>query len=141
MSQVEAKQDNRLQDLIDWDNIMPMSRYAGGHDDQMCGLFKGATVLAHWNEGDWQGKVATAVKLEDGRVCCYCDYYGSCSGCDAWENATDEDIRVMCRGLANSAKIFDDIEDMKAWLKRTDLSYEWNRVNLELLKILEQNNE
>jgi hypothetical protein len=109
-------QDDRLQELIDWDNIMPMARNAGGHDDQMCGLFKDATVLGHWNEGDWQGTVATCVKLDDGRVVIYNDYYGSCSGCDAWENASDEDAYVLCRNLANSAYVFENKKDVLDWL-------------------------
>ena len=32
---------DELQALIDWDNVMSMPRYAGGHDEQMKGLFKG----------------------------------------------------------------------------------------------------
>lgn len=66
-----------LQKLIDFEACLAMPRYAGGHDDQMQGLFKGAKVLAHWNEGDYQGSVATAVQLEDGRYCWYQDSYGS----------------------------------------------------------------
>jgi hypothetical protein len=64
----EPTQSTDLQALIDWEKIMPMSRCAGGHDEQMQGLFQGATVLGHWNEGDCDGQVATAVKLPDGRV-------------------------------------------------------------------------
>ena len=30
-------QTDELQNLINWQNIMPMSRYAGGHDEQMKG--------------------------------------------------------------------------------------------------------
>jgi hypothetical protein len=110
-------QDSRLQDLIDWDSIIPMDRYAGGHDAQMRGLFKGATVLAHWNEGDWQGQVATMAKLSDGRIVVYDDYYGSCSGCDAWEDATDQTVRKLCIDLANGARIFDSQEEAVEWLK------------------------
>ena len=36
---------DELQALIDWDNVMSMPRYAGGHDEQMKGLFKGANVF------------------------------------------------------------------------------------------------
>ena len=60
-------QTDELQKLINWDAIMPMSRYAGGHDDQMKGLFKNVTVITHWNEGDYQGQVATCVKFNDGK--------------------------------------------------------------------------
>ena len=64
---------DELQALIDWDNVMSMPRYAGGHDEQMKGLFKGAKVVAHWNQGDYQGTVATCVKLPDGRFLAYND--------------------------------------------------------------------
>lgn len=106
-----------LKGLIDWDAIMPMERFAGGHDEQMKGLFKGATVLAHWNEGDYQGQIATAVRLEDGRFVCYGDCYGSCSGCDAWECASDETVRELCIELADSAKAFDTIDSMIAYIE------------------------
>jgi hypothetical protein len=109
-----------LQNLIDWPAIMPMSRYAGGHDDQMRGLFKGATVLAHWNEGDYQGTVATAVRLHDGRYCWYQDSYGSCSGCDSWEDATDDDVRSLCIGLACDAEVFDLLDDMLVDMENGD---------------------
>ena len=36
---------DELQNLIDWTNIYKMPRYAGGHDEQMKGLFIGAKVL------------------------------------------------------------------------------------------------
>ena len=101
-----------MKDLIDWDALMPLDRCAGGHDNHMRKLFRGAEVLAHWNEGDWQGTVATAVKLADGRFAYYSDSYGSCSGCDSWEDASDELVRILCEELAESAKIFDSMESM-----------------------------
>jgi hypothetical protein len=101
-----------LQNLIDWDAIMPLARYAGGHDSQMKALFKDANVIAHYNEGDWQGVVATAVQLADGRYCWYEDSYGSCSGCDAWEDASDESVRTLCINLANSARISNSYEEL-----------------------------
>lgn len=130
--------DDKLQNNIDWDAIMPMDRYAGGHDDQMKGLLKGAEVLAHWNEGGWDGQVATAVKLADGRYACYSDYYGSCSGCDYWEDASDEDVRALCIGLANSARVFYSLADMIAWLGRDDHDYEWSLSASNLLGMLKE---
>lgn len=105
-------QSTEMQKLIDWDAIMPMSRYAGGHDCQMLSLFKGAKVLAHWNEGDDRGQVATAVQLADGRFAWYQDSYGSCSGCDSWEDADDESVRKLCIDLANSARVFTTMQEM-----------------------------
>ena len=114
-------QTDELQKRINWDAIMPMSRYAGGHDDQMKGLFKNVTVIAHWNEGDYQGQVATCVKFNDGKFKdhygIYNDYYGSCSGCDSWEDANDDDVRKMCIDLSNGTYIFKNIEDVKSFLQ------------------------
>lgn len=120
-------QTDELQKLIDWTAIMPMSRYAGGHDDQMEGLFKNAKVIAHWNEGDYQGSVATCVQLEDGRFAIYNDYYGSCSGCDSWEDASDEEVRKMCIDLANSALVFESLSDVKEFLSAGEPAenYDW----------------
>lgn len=110
-------QSDKLIDRIDWENIMSMPRYAGGHDEQMQGLLKDVTVIAHWNEGDWQGMVATCVRLNDtGEVVIYNDYYGSCSGCDAWEDATDDDVRQNCRQLAAGAYIFENLDDCVEFL-------------------------
>jgi len=123
-------QDGRLIERIDWEKLMPMSRYAGGHDDQMQGLLKDVTVIAHWNEGDYQGSVATCVMLNDTQeVVIYNDYYGSCSGCDAWEDATDEDVKTMCKQLAGGALIFKNLEECKKFLsiKKDATQYDWSR--------------
>lgn len=124
-------QTDELQKLIDWEAIMPMSRYVGGHDAKMKGLFKNVTIIAHWNEGDWQGQVATCVKFNEGKFkdCygIYNDYYGSCSGCDAWEDATDDDVRKMCIDLSNGTYIFKTIEDVKEFLQNpNDEGKQWS---------------
>ncbi len=120
-------QTDELQNIIDWEAIMQMPRYAGGHDEQMRGLFKDVELIAHWNEGDYQGMVATCVKLKDGRYAIYNDYYGSCSGCDSWEDATGEDVRNMCIGLANSSYVFKNLEDVKSFLiLPTDTDNQWS---------------
>lgn len=122
-----------LQSLIDWENIMRMPRYAGGHDEQMQGLFKGAKVVAHWNEGDYQGMVATCVKLPDGQFAIYNDYYGSCSGCDSWEDATDDEVKAMCINLSNGAFIFQSLNDVIDYLSN-EVPYDWNECAKPLLE-------
>ena len=112
------KQDGKLIKRIDFGKILPMSRYAGGHDEQMKGLLKNVRLIAHWNEGDYQGSVATCVKLKDTKeIVIYDDYYGSCSGCDAWQDASDEDVKRMCIQLAGKAYIFKNLKDCKEFLK------------------------
>lgn len=119
-------QTDELQSIIDWDSIMPMPRYAGGHDEQMKGLFKGSKVIAHYNPEDYSGQVATCVELPDGRFAIYNDYYGSCSGCDSWEDATDEDVRKMCIDLANGAFVFENMDDVKEYLSSEPDNNGWN---------------
>ena len=123
--------DGKLIDRIDWDNIMPMSRYSGGHDEQMKGLLKDITVIAHWNEGDYQGCVATCVMLNDTKeVVIYNDYYGSCSGCDAWDDALDSEVIRMCKQLAGGALIFNNLKDCKKFLesKKDASQYNWSNI-------------
>ena len=120
------RQDDSLQNMIDWDSIMKMDRYAGGHDEQMQGLITGSTVIGHWNEGDYQGMVATCIMLPDGRFAIYNDYYGSCSGCDSWEDATDEEVKNMCIGLANGAYVFQSLDDVKEFLSATEEDSAWS---------------
>jgi len=120
-------QTDQLQKLIDWENIMKMPRYAGGHDDHMRGLFKDAIVIAHWNENDYQGTVATCVMLPDNRFVIYNDFYGSCSGCDAWEGAEENTVRSMCITLSNDAYVFDSINDVIIFLHSSNKDrYSWS---------------
>jgi hypothetical protein len=119
-------QTDELQKMIDWDSIMKMPRYAGGHDEQMQGLFKDAKVIGHWNEGDYQGMVATCVQLSDGRFAIYNDYYGSCSGCDSWQDASDENVKGMCINLSNSAYVFETLDNVKEYLAIPEEKGEWS---------------
>lgn len=119
-------QTDKLQEKLNWDVLMDLPRYAGGHDDQMTNLFKDATLIAHWNEGDYQGSVATCMYIKDFGYAIYNDYYGSCSGCDAWESASDEEVRHMCIGLSNGAYIFEHIDDVIKYLNNDRDNYAWN---------------
>ena len=121
-------QTDELQKLIDWDKLMKLPRYAGGHDDQMISLFKDSELIAHWNLGDYQGEVATCVRLADNMFVIYNDYYGSCGGCDSWEDANDTEVRNMCINLSNGAYVFKSILDVIEFLNSTgvDKSFGWN---------------
>lgn len=109
-----------LASMVDYDAILPLGRYAGGHDEQMRALFKGATVLAHWNEGHYEGTVATAYRLSDGRYAWVDDSYGSCSGCDCWDGADDATVRKLCDDLARSARVFCTLNEMRADMASVD---------------------
>ncbi len=135
-------QTDKLQQYIDWDAIMKMKRWSGGHDEQMEGLFKSVEVIAHWNDNDYQGQVATCVKFLngefEGQYAIYNDYYGSCSGCDAWDGAGDEEVRNMCIGLSNSAFIFKTLDSVLQFLQKPDI-YSWVACATNLLNTIKQN--
>lgn len=110
-----------LIDLVDWPVVMSQSRCAGGHEDVLLNIFGPTSlVIAWWSEDDYQGTVAIATLLQDGRIVVMTDYYGSCSGCDGWDCATDEDARKMITDLVNSAKVFDNALDAKEWCANVD---------------------
>lgn len=103
-----------LLELINWESSMAQPRYAGGHDDVMTSIFDGnAKVLNHWNENYWQGAVATAWEFPDGSVVIMTDYYGSCSGCDAWEGASDSEARSLITNIVTSSRVFDNIDEAR----------------------------
>ena len=109
---------------MDLNSLLKMSRYAGGHDEQMKGLIKGAKVIAHWNEGDYQGQVATILKVDFTTFMVYSDYYGSCGGCDSWEDASDENVEKMCRDLVYTSKIFSSLKKVILFLRDRENDFE-----------------
>lgn len=67
-------------------------------------------------ESSYSGEVDIDVLLNDGRVVSYHYYYGSCSGCDEWEDAelTDEQIEDI---MTQESTIFPNIEKYTEWRK------------------------
>lgn len=117
-----------IENLIDWNEVLNQPRYAGGHEEVMKAIFGiKSEVIAWWSDNDYQGTVAIAHKLNDGRIVIMTDYYGSCSGCDAWDGASEEDARRMVHDLIMSAKVFENINKAINWIKDFDLIKEpWN---------------
>ena len=100
-----------LEKLIDWELVMKQPRYAGGHDDIMRNIFgSNAKVIAEWIEDDYQGYEAFAYQFKDGSIVIATDYFGSCSGCDAWEDATDDDAKELITEIVSSSRLFDNID-------------------------------
>lgn len=111
-----------LEQLIDWSTVMQQPRSAGGHWSVMEAIFgNNASVIATWDTNDYQGNIAIAYQLSDGCVVLMTDYYGSCSGCDAWEDASDEDARQMILDLVHGSKHFPSIEEAIDWCSSLDL--------------------
>lgn len=102
----------QVYDAVNWDAVMRAPRYAGGHEEVMRAMYEGrAEVIDHWVMNDYQGELAIAWRFPDGSVAVLTDYFGSCSGCDAWENATDDEARTMVKSLASSARVFPSVNE------------------------------
>lgn len=102
---------SQLQELINWDAVLAAPRYAGGHNDVMRAIFEGqAEILDHHTDNDYQGELAIAYQFPDGGAIIITDYFGSCSGCDSWEDADDADARAMVTSLVTSARVFPDAD-------------------------------
>jgi hypothetical protein len=111
-------QKSELQNLINWNAVLEAPRYAGGHQEVMSAIFEGnSKILDHYTENDYQGQLAIAYEFSDGSVVIITDYFGSCGGCDAWEDACDGDVRTMVTSLVNSARLFDGIEEARNFCK------------------------
>lgn len=129
-----------LKDFLDWDRIMKANRNSGGHSDVMEVLFINGIVLGHVSSNDYQGNLGYAYLVYDfnhvAKIVLISDSYGSCSGCDQWEDASDADVRQLCTGLANDAHAFDSIEEAIEWLRKEAVEdgafYEWRELGDQL---------
>lgn len=65
----------------------------------------------------------------------------SCSGCDAWEGASDDDVKSMCINLSNGAYVFESLYDIVDFLNQKEKdNYSWNGYCSEgLLKSIQDN--
>lgn len=106
-----------LLDSVDWPTVMAAPRYAGGHADVMRSIWPQATVVAAYIQDDYQGTEAFAYEFPDGSVAILTDWFGSCSGCDSWEDAPDEEARRMVTALVTSARLFPSLTEAAEWCK------------------------
>lgn len=129
-----------LIERVDVENILQMPRFAGGHDEQMKGLIKNSKVIAHYNKNDYSGVVATILQLNDTKeFVVYSDYYGSCNGCDAWEDCSNSEAISMSKHIASEAKIFSNKKELIQYLLKKDRS--WEDWKTPLLKEFKQSVE
>jgi hypothetical protein len=114
-------------DSIDWESVMEAPRYAGGHVEVMQTMFGNkATVIAEYIEDDYQGSEAFAYEFEDGTIAIITDTFGSCSGCDSWEDASDADARSLVKQLAINARLFPNRAEAREFCETgTDTAEQW----------------
>lgn len=133
-----------LKDLINWPTAMDAPRYAGGHEEVLDNLFFDAAVIAKFIENSYQGSEGFVYQLKDGRFVLLTDYFGSCSGCDSWEDASDESAERMLITLANNAKTFESLSGLMNFLineVHKAENYELRSVGPELLSELRKRKE
>lgn len=110
-----------LLDLINWESVMLAPRWAGGHREVMDDIFdKNAYILASWQSDGYDGDLIYAYLFNDGSVALITDYFGSCSGCDSWEDASDKDAKSMITSLVSSARLFSDVYELEKFCKEMD---------------------
>ena len=106
-----------LKDLIDWKEVLAQPRDAGGHEHIMESIFRDGEVIAEYVENDYEGEEAFAYRLADGRIVLLTDSFGSCCGCDSYEDADDDEIRQLITDLVNNAHVFGSITEAVAWTR------------------------
>lgn len=129
-----AKQTYLKRDLIDYvpggEIEIPEPRYGGRPHWVISNLPQEAHVQ-YWREGGYQGKLAYVIRL-DGYFWVFNDYYGSCSGCDAFIDNEAQYTEDMLR----KAYCFVTKEDVLEYIDSTD-DYSWNGVKEPVRRMLE----
>ena len=82
----EITKVSKQEDKVQWNKkLVDNARYADILFDVISNL-GGRRLLALDYDADYQGYVDISVLLDDGRVWSYMYSYGSCAGCDDWED-------------------------------------------------------
>lgn len=125
---------HELMKQIDWKKALAQPRYAGGHEEVMANVFcsDSSVVLASWHEGDYQGSIVFSYLFIDGSVAIIQDSYGSCSGCDAWEDADEEDAKKLIHDMVSSARIFPSIATARKFCHKPPEDDYWFKESMHL---------
>jgi hypothetical protein len=115
LTETEVRQ--ALLDDVAWDVVMKAERRSGGHREIMDALFARSVILGGFIQDDWQGYLAYAYTMPSKHVAIISDSFGSCSGCDSWEDTTDEEAKRMITAMVTSAHIEPDEKSALAWLR------------------------
>jgi len=111
----------KVADFINWEIMLDEDktpRYSGSHIDQMKNFLVDSDIIASEYDDNYQGHDSMVFLFTpanpklDPKLIIVTSYFGSCSGCDAWENAKDDDLRQSLVAIANNARVFDSFEDI-----------------------------
>lgn len=125
--------------FINFEEIMPLERNVGGHEEQMKKLFMYTLLIAYQKDEGCSGHEAVCTLMPDGYYGLYSYYFGTCSGCDPWIDATDEEVRHLCKTIASNAKFFKNLDDVVEYLDEiNDYTLDWPmEMKDQILKYLE----
>ena len=79
-------------------------------------IFGEALILWEHSEDDYSGNANLFAKMPDGQFCHYEWTYGSCSGCDEWEERKLSDDAVEAE-MRKSAAWLKDLETARRYLR------------------------
>lgn len=128
--------DIDLEPFIKWELVLKLPRRASGHEEIMKGIFGDAEKAIAWHcDNDYQGECAVAHKVGRG-VAVFTDYFGSCSGCDSWEDADDDSVSLQVLALVKAAKVFSSAARAADWLEALDVKEEPQHFSLRSAKML-----
>jgi len=120
-------------EAINWETALAAPRSAGGHQQVMESIFGlNARIAESWHEGDYQGSIVYAYEFTTGGFCVITDSYGSCSGCDAWEDASDEAARNMITTMVSSARFFESFGELLVWTEQLKAAMEHYKEHYEM---------
>jgi len=111
----------KMADFIDWEVMLDesqVSRYAGSHIDELSKLFRDSRMIASNSSGSYQGDdcvvyLFTPIDPQfEPKIVIITSYFGSCSGCDAWEDIKDDDLRELLIAIVNNARLFDSFKEV-----------------------------
>jgi len=89
-------------------------RCAGGKHAFFKVMFNDAEMIGFWHEPGYQGEEVVAYRFPNGIIAIVTSYFGSCSGCDAFEDADDVDVLTTFKSISNSARVFETLDEAKA---------------------------
>jgi len=94
-------------------------RYAGGKQEALSALFnrKKVKLIQYVRENDYTGNEGALFKFPNGSFAFVTDYFGSCGGCDSWENASDDNARSLLVSCATSARVFKDAQEVLKFIE------------------------
>jgi len=109
-----------MANYINWEVMLDQdqtSRCTGSHVGQLSNMFLDAQVIASECDDDYQGADCVVFLFAppnpdiDPKIVIVNDYFGSCSGCDMWEDSDDESLRELLVAIANNARLFDSFDE------------------------------